>query len=105
MFCRNCGTNLSDDAAFCGNCGTSTEATGGGAVATATDPAVAATAGGVSGPTTFSDVTGGGDDQLLTMVKQELGRDYRIEKELGRGGMAVVYKGVETALERIVAIK
>jgi serine/threonine protein kinase len=39
------------------------------------------------------------------MVKAELGRDYRIERELGRGGMAVVYKGVESALERTVAIK
>jgi serine/threonine protein kinase len=101
MFCRSCGTNLADDAAFCANCGSPTEASGGGAVATATDPGASS-----PGPTTFSDVTGGNpDDQLLNLVKQELGRDYRIEKELGRGGMAVVYKGVETALERVVAIK
>ncbi|HEX7938537.1 MAG TPA: serine/threonine-protein kinase [Gemmatimonadaceae bacterium] len=98
MFCRNCGTNLADDAAFCANCGSPTETSAGGAVATATDPTVA--------PSTFAEATGGHtDDQLLQMVKNELGRDYRIEKELGRGGMAVVYKGVETALERVVAIK
>src|SRR5689334_14667240 len=98
MFCRTCGTNLADDAAFCANCGSPTETSAGGAVATATDPTVA--------PSTFAEATGGQtDDQLLQMVKNELGRGYRIEKELGRGGMAVVYKGVETALERVVAIK
>jgi serine/threonine protein kinase len=97
MFCRNCGTNLNDDAQFCANCGSPTEASAGGAVATAVDP---------SGAITNADATGGNaDDNLLKLVTQELGKDYRIEKELGRGGMAVVYKGVETALERIVAIK
>jgi serine/threonine protein kinase len=95
MFCRNCGTNLADDAAFCANCGSPTENSGGGAVATATDPGATAADGG----------HGSQDDQLLAMVTKELGKDYRIEKELGRGGMAVVYKGVETALERQVAIK
>jgi len=95
MFCRSCGTNLADDAAFCANCGNPTENSGGG-VATATDPA--ATAGDAGS-------AGSHDEQLLALVTKELGKDYRIEKELGRGGMAVVYKGVETALERIVAIK
>jgi serine/threonine protein kinase len=91
MFCRNCGTGLPDGAAFCANCGHSTTAPGTQSVATATDSGEAVV-----------DTRG---EQLLTMVKAELGKDYRIEKEVGRGGMAVVYRAVEVALDRTVAIK
>src|SRR3954463_3570131 len=97
MTCPACGVANADGAAFCANCGTGM---GGGGVATASDPG--ATAGAAHPPQAVMEP---GGDQLLEMTRRELGGDYNIEKELGRGGMAVVYKGVERALERVVAIK
>src|ERR1043165_30206 len=101
MTCPACGVANADGAAFCANCGTPM-GSGGGAVATATADLGATAAG--AAPTH----AGGAEpasDELLEMTRKELGGDYNIEKELGRGGMAVVYKGVERALERVVAIK
>src|SRR6478752_7584345 len=94
MTCPSCGTSNAEGSAFCGNCGTGLSASP--AVATAE----ASTQAGLP-PVVMEP---GGDD-LLEKTRQHLGGDYAIEKELGRGGMAVVYKGVERALERVVAIK
>src|SRR3954470_12476627 len=94
MNCPSCGTANAEGAAFCANCGTGLSTAEG---------SVATMDGHTQGLPPVHMEPGG--DQLLGMVKKELGGDYTIEKELGRGGMAVVYKGVEKALERIVAIK
>ena len=38
-------------------------------------------------------------------LQAALGRQYRLDRELGRGGMRVVYLAKDLTLERLVAVK
>ena len=82
MYCSRCGTQNKDTAKFCDSCGLDL---------TATTPTGAR----VDAP----------DISEIDMVRQELNEEYEILDELGRGGMAIVFKAKEKQLEREVAIK
>src|SRR5450432_514142 len=44
-------------------------------------------------------------DAIRRQLEESLGQTYRIERELGGGGMSRVFLAVETALDRRVVLK
>ena len=84
MKCFKCATPLPDNSRFCSTCGT--DVSGG-------------TSGG--GQTVPAEQV----NELENLLREEVGGDFVIERELGRGGMAAVFLGHDVHLERPVAIK
>jgi len=82
LYCSRCGTQNKDTAKFCDSCGLDLTAM--------TPTGVRAEAPDIS---------------EIDMVRQELNEEYEILDELGRGGMAIVFKAKEKQLDREVAIK
>jgi serine/threonine protein kinase len=81
MFCSRCGTEVQQSTQFCPTCGLDLR----------TSAPVAA--------------WNAAEVNELEMTREALAGEYELVEELGRGGMAVVYRAREVHLEREVAVK
>jgi Protein kinase domain/zinc-ribbon domain/Gram-negative bacterial TonB protein C-terminal/PEGA domain len=78
MYCSRCGTQNDDASKFCRSCGLDLAAT---------------------------PLQGAPELSEIELVRHELKAEYEIVEELGRGGMAIVFRARERQLDRDVAIK
>ena len=80
--CQRCGAAIAPGSRFCPSCGRQ-----------------------VIDPGASTLLLGAADDALLAEVRHALTGEYDIDREVGRGAMAVVYRGIEAGLGRRVALK
>ena len=81
MFCSRCGQAIPEGAPACPSCGEAAR------------------------PITPAQALAAGELRESDIVREALGAEYELLDELGRGGMAIVLRARETALDREVAIK
>jgi len=89
MFCSRCGTEAQVSTRFCPTCGLD--------LSTITQGLTSAQPAAPAGQPPQPDEA--------AIVRDALKDEYELEKELGRGGMAIVFKARDKSLEREVAIK
>lgn len=95
MKCLKCGAPVPGGSRFCTRCGSQVS-----------DPAAQTVGVAQMAELEASDTpTLKQPDELFELVKWELIKDYDVESELGRGGMAIVYRATEIDLGRTVALK
>ncbi|MCD6308475.1 MAG: protein kinase, partial [Candidatus Latescibacteria bacterium] len=89
MFCDKCGTENRDEAEFCTNCGNRLGREGGTPVR----------------PSSRVDAPAGSELDYIERFKAAVSGRYEVIREIGRGGMAIVFLAKDTRLERKVALK
>ena len=82
MFCTRCGTSVSQESKFCPSCGLD-----------------------LSSVTPLATGQAPVEQTEEDIVRDALKDEYEILKELGRGGMAIVFRAREKQLDREVAVK
>ena len=117
MLCPKCNSELPDNAKFCLECGSNISAVSGvSSIENKADISLSGlktmTAPSSPAPSTPGDMSIG-DIRTVSGIKSVDGtvaikviKDrYELQEEIGRGGFAVVYKGLDKKLNRVIAVK